>query len=268
MADDGPAFADDIQVKFKIRRRRPGLGDEETGRHAGRRNGHYRTGHDQQAAFHTHHHAAKNGAQQDGEEGPGLDQRIAGDEFAFLQMVGQDTVFQRPEEGGLGSHQKQHNHQQPDIAQQKTGPGQSHNRDFHDFDEHDEARFFQLVGQLPGDCGKQEIGQDEHAGGRGDQHARVVAADLDQPVGDQNDQRLPIGVVVERPQELGNEQWQEPPRFQQVELALLQRVIPLLHFPDWRRALYTNPIKASSTASGCSAISIWPHCGTIIVSAS
>ena len=42
--------------------------------------------------------AAGNGAKQDGDEGRAFDQRIAVRQFAALQMIGQDSVFDRPKQ--------------------------------------------------------------------------------------------------------------------------------------------------------------------------
>ena len=55
---------------------------------------------------------ADDGAEQDGEEGPAFDQRIAGGQFVARQAIGQDAVFDRPEQRAERAEQKQRDEQQ------------------------------------------------------------------------------------------------------------------------------------------------------------
>ena len=46
-------------------------------------------------------------ADEDGDEGPGLDQRVAADKFIFAQVLRQDRVLYRPEQCRLQAEQEQ-----------------------------------------------------------------------------------------------------------------------------------------------------------------
>lgn len=45
-----------------------------------------------------HHHASTDGASQNRQKGAHLDQRVATDQFALAQVLGQDRIFDRPEQ--------------------------------------------------------------------------------------------------------------------------------------------------------------------------
>ena len=51
--------------------------------------------------------AAGDGAAEDREEGRALDQRVAGRQLAFGEMIGQDAVFDRPEQRADDAEQEQ-----------------------------------------------------------------------------------------------------------------------------------------------------------------
>ena len=60
--------------------------------------------------------AADDGAEQDGDEGRALDQRVAGGQFRALQVVGEDAVLDRPEQRGDDAEQEQSEEQDRDRS--------------------------------------------------------------------------------------------------------------------------------------------------------
>ena len=50
---------------------------------------------------------ADDGAEQDRHEGRAFDQRVAGGQLFLLQVIGQDAVFDRPEQRGDHAEQEQ-----------------------------------------------------------------------------------------------------------------------------------------------------------------
>ncbi len=114
-------------------------------------------GHDQEAAG--------DGAEEDGEEGAGLDQGVAGEKFVGLQMDRQDAVFQRPEEGRMHPHEEQHDHQEGDAAGREGAARRSAMMTISaTLMTADEPLLLEFVGELPGRGGEEEEGQDEDAG--------------------------------------------------------------------------------------------------------
>ncbi len=228
MAQDRPGLAEDVGVELQVRCGRPRLRDEQAGAGADRGDRHQRSGDEVQAVLAVDQHPAEHRAEEDRKERSRLDQGIAADQLVLRQVVGQDAVFERPEEGGLGAHQEQNGQQQPDIADEEGNGGRAHDNDLEQLDVEDQARFLEPVGHLPGDRREQEERQDEDAGRSGDHDPRVDLRGVGRVERDQQDQREAVGVVVERAEELRCEQRQEPPAAQEMELAVVaQRRVSL-----------------------------------------
>ena len=170
----------------------------------------HRRGHQAGAAAAGQQAAGKR-ADQYGDEGAGFHQRVAADQFLLLQVLGQDGIFHRPEQGRVGSHQEQGGEQQRQAVAGETEGGDQHDADLEQLDEADQARLLELVGQLAGGGREQEERQDEEAGAQVHQKLGVGARHGAGTIGEQDHQRILEDVVVERAEKLGDEERQEAP---------------------------------------------------------
>ena len=91
-----------------------------------------------------HQHAAKQGSAEDGDIGSGLDQPGAGEHFVALQVLRQDGIFDRAEEGRMNPHRGQRDEQQRDVVEQQAGRAEQHDEDFGGLHDADDPR---LVGR-------------------------------------------------------------------------------------------------------------------------
>ena len=101
------------------------------------------------------------------------------------------------------------------LASIRPGAADHHDADLGQLDDADEPRLVVVVGELAGQRREEEEGQDEQALRDGAELGllRRVRIEL---VDDEQHHRLLEQVVVERAEQLGREQRQEPPRAQQV----------------------------------------------------
>ena len=76
-------------------------------------------------------------------------------------MLRQDAVLERPEERGLGAHQKQRAKQCGDAVGEKADGTEEHHRRFGEFQRPDHRGLVEAVGQLTGEGAEQEERKDE-----------------------------------------------------------------------------------------------------------
>ena len=171
------------------------------------------------------------GAEEDREKRPGLDQRIAEQQIVEAEQVGQDRVFERPEKRRLDAHHEQQRQHQPGALEQHRRRGDQHHRDLGGLDDADEPRLVERVGQLARRRRAQEERQDEEAAGQRDQDAGGHAPRHLRPVGQHQHQRVLQRVVVEGREELRREQRPEPPRADQRQRAGARRLSCGVHTP-------------------------------------
>ena len=116
--------------------------------------------------------AADDGAEQDGDEGCALHQRVARGQFAALQMIGQNAVFDRTEQRADHAEAEQRNEQnrqRKDWRLTGSFTRMNHEADHRDrsnadFDELQALRHHRLViavGDLTAERRQKEIGRDE-----------------------------------------------------------------------------------------------------------
>ena len=200
--------AQDVAVDHEIGSSRPGLRDKQGRDPAG-----HCEDQDQQAelggiAAFPRRQAAGDGAEQDGDEGRTLDQGVAGRQLLRLQMVGQDAVFDRPEQRRDRPEQakrdEQHRHGMQGEAEDRNR-GRADLRELQPLRHH---RLVEAVGHLAADTREQEERRDEEPARQGHQRFAMRAGEL---VKDDEDQRVLEKVVVEGGEELRPEQRGEAP---------------------------------------------------------
>jgi hypothetical protein len=195
--------AQDVAVDDEIGRSRPGLRDEQGRNPAGQREDQ-----DQQtklggvAAF-ARRQAARDGAEQDRDEGRTLDQRVAGRQFLTLQMVGQDAVFDRPEQGRDHAEQAERDEQHRHGMQDEAEDSDRRCANLGELQPLRHYRLVEAVGHLAADAREQEEGRNEEPARQRHQRLAMRAGEL---VQDDEDQRVLEEIVVEGGEELRPEQ--------------------------------------------------------------
>ncbi len=163
-----------------------------------------------------HHDPGANGAREDREERAHFHQAIAAHQLIFVQGLGHDRVFHRPEQRRVRAHGKQRQQHQLQVVEHETHRAHGHDHDLADLDHPDQRVLVELLAKLPGQGREQEERQDKQQRAEIDPD-RAVALD-GQLVENRQDQRLLEYIVVERTKGLGNEERQETPFAQQSEL--------------------------------------------------
>ncbi len=158
--------------------------------------------------------AANHGAKDDGDEGGAFDERVARRQLLGRQVIGQDAVLHRPEEGGDHAEQEERQEQQ---RQRMEGEACDSHRGGADLGELQPLRhhgLVELVGELAAQCREDQEGQDEDGAGEADQSLPFGSRHLEQ---DQEDDRVLQDVVSEGREELGPEQRRETTRGEKLE---------------------------------------------------
>src|SRR5262249_20377731 len=148
-----------------------------------------------------------------------LDQRVAGRKLGAGEMIGQNSVFDRAEQGAAHAETEKAEKEQADrdrVLADRVQPEAQHRERRHaNLGKLDALRDHGLVvavGHLAAEGREEEIREDEYRRGKRDQHMGGGARDLEQ---DQKDQRLLEEVVAERREKLGPEQRRKAPRREQ-----------------------------------------------------
>ena len=211
VADKLSGLPENVPVDFEIGRGGRG------GRHAGcgipgnDREEDQRAREDLPAAGFDYEEAAKHGAEENGDEGSHLDHGIAGDDLVPFQVLRQDSVFDGAEKGREAAGKKQHHEVEIGVVEPE-GPGaKNHGADFGELDALGDEGLVELVGELAGDGGKEEIGQDEQGGSGLDEERGVPAVVYGEIEGDEDGDGIAQAVVIEGADGLGHEERQEAP---------------------------------------------------------
>jgi hypothetical protein len=165
-----------------------------------------------------HQNTAEHGAHKNGDESAKLEKGIAGDQLVAAQILRQDAVFDRAEEGRSGAGEKQHGQVQEGIFLPQAPRADDHYAQFEQLDPARQHGLVVLVGQLPGNRREQEIGK--HEQGKASLHEKRCVPSMShrQIEGDENGDAVPQAVVVERADCLSDEERQEIARRQDRKL--------------------------------------------------
>ena len=110
----------------------------------------------------------------------------------------------------MDPHREQGDQHQRDVVQKQPGRSEDHDDDLGGLDDSDDPRLVAGIGQLPGEGGEEEEGEDEDGARYGVEHRLLGRIGID-VIGDQDHHRRLEQIVVECPEELGDEQRQEAP---------------------------------------------------------
>ena len=207
--DVAPGFGQRVEIDLQFRGRGWRRGDAPAGQVAGQCHDEAANGNPHRMRHRTGQQPAGQRADQDGDEGASLDQRIAADQLLFAQVLRQDRVLDRPEQGRMAAEQEQRPQQHRQAVEHEAGQRDQHDRHFQHLHEAGQACLVVFVGELSGGGREQEEGQDEDARGQVGQDGRVQAGPAGRLEGEQYDQGVLEQVVVEGAEKLGAEEGQE-----------------------------------------------------------
>ena len=114
----------------------------------------------------------------------------------------------------MDAHREQRGEQQRDDVITEADRADDHDQDFGGLHDPDDLRLVRRIGQLPGQRRQQEEGQDEQPAGDRAERRFLLGVAID-AVDHQHDHRGAEQIVVERAEELGDEDRQEATRAQQ-----------------------------------------------------
>src|ERR1700761_8148012 len=153
--------------------------------------------------------AGHDGAEQDGEESPGLDQRVAGRQLLAFEKIGQDAVFDRTEQSGKRAEHEYGDEQQAQRMKGETGYRDRRGADLDKLDALRDKRLVVAVGELAAEAGEKKERRDQRRAGKRDQHRRIGTGNREQ---DDEDQRGLEKIIAEGGEELAPEQRRETAR--------------------------------------------------------
>ena len=153
--------------------------------------------------------AAEHEAADDRREGRALDERVAGDQLFLFQVIGQDTVFDRPEQSRDAAEAEQSGIKQRQRREPESRRRDQLHPDFNEFQPPCDQRLVVRVGDFAAERRERDRGQ--HEDGNGERHlgSGVGRAEPEQ---DHQRQHLAHEIIVERREELAPKKRREAPR--------------------------------------------------------
>ena len=194
---------EDVAVDRKLRRALAGGRDEPARNPAGERGEDHQPGEVDRIAVALGGKTGRDGADQDREKSTAFDQRIAGRELFAGEMVGQDAVFDRPEQRSERAKQKQRDKKKNKRVERKPRNREHGNADLHELDALRHPGFVVAVGELTAEPRQKEVRRDEDRGSELNQNSGIGAGDMEQ---DQEAEGGLEEIVAERGEELAQEQ--------------------------------------------------------------
>src|SRR5215470_14303916 len=153
--------------------------------------------------------AGYDGAKKNGEKGAAFDQRVAGRQFAPLEKVRQDAVFDRAEQRGERPEHEHRQKQQRERVKSETGDRQDCGADLGQLDALSDESLVIAVGKLAAEARQKEKWRDQGGPGNRDQDRRVGAGYF---VQDDENQRGFQKIIAEGGAELAPKQRRETAR--------------------------------------------------------
>ena len=153
-------------------------------------------------------------SEQDRKKSCGFDQRIAGDEFSPLQMIGQNAIFDRAEKRRDHAQSEQRRVKKQKRRQPKSGGSDHLNQNLGRFQPADDQRLVMRIADLAPEPGQHDRRQHENADGEANQGAGFLCA---KPKQQEHGEHVADEIIVEGGQKLAPEQRRKAARAQKLE---------------------------------------------------
>ena len=157
--------------------------------------------------------AAHDEAAEDGQKGRALDQSVACGQFVGFQMIGQDAVFDRAEQGRDDAEAEEGGVEQGQGAEPEARGGDHLHADFGELQPPRDHRLVMGIRDLAAQRRQEQGRGDEDPHRQSDQRTRRLLA---QPEEDEHGQHLAHEIVVKGGKELAPEQGRKTPRRHQL----------------------------------------------------
>ncbi len=141
-------------------------------------------------------------SRENGEKSCAFDQRIAGGQLLAGQAVGQNSVFDRSEQGAERAKQKQRDKQQFERGKPEAGDRCAGSSDFDELQTSCDHRFIEFVGELAAERRKDEMGSHQRDARQRHKRSAAFAANLEQ---NEKHQRVLEKIIVEGGKKLAPE---------------------------------------------------------------
>ena len=152
LGDQVPCRTQYVAVDDEVGRLRAGRRDVAADEPAAGRQDHHHRAEHQDAYAVGGDEAADDGAAEYGGEGGGLDPGVGAGQFLALEMVGQDAVFDRPEQRRNDAEHEQRHHQQRDRGERDAGDRDCRRDDLDELQSSGDRRLVETVGKLAAKC--------------------------------------------------------------------------------------------------------------------
>ncbi len=198
---------------------------------------------DERAVADEHDAAAEDRAEQNRQERAGFDERVARNELVLAQVLRQQRVFDRAEDRRVRAEAEERGEEQRDTALPESPGAERHDADFGNLHHARDLRLVDPIGQRSRRTGKEEERRDEQGAGEHDERRRADASLLREPERHDDAECALQQVVVERTEELRDEQRSKAPRRQKLHewrthhtLLLVQTVVTAAQEAAMRRS--------------------------------
>ena len=216
MTDDGDRVAQQARAR-RIGSRGWRRRDLTRGKPTQERTDNAAAAHDERPFGEQDHTSTKDRAQQDREECARLDERVARDQFVFAQVLRQQCVLDRAEDGRMCAEAEERREEERHAFQPEAHRAKSHDEDLGDLDDAGDERLVDAIGQCARCAREEEERRNEDRAGQHDERCGALARLLGQPERHDDSHRALQQVVVEGAEELRDEQRCKPTDRQELD---------------------------------------------------
>ena len=163
------------------------------------------------------HTATKDRAEEDCEKCARLDERIARDQFIFVQVLRKQGVFDRAEDRRMRAEEEECGEKERHALEPEAHGAHSHDDDLGDLDDASDVRLVDAIGERARCAREEEERRNEDRAGQHDEGGGVDARLLGQPERHHDAHRALQQVVVEGAEELRDEQRRKPTGRQELD---------------------------------------------------
>ena len=161
--------------------------------------------------------STKDRAEEDREKCARFDERVAGDQFVFVQVLRKQCVLDRAEDGRVRAEEEERREEERHAFEPEAHGANSHDDDFGDLDDACDVRLVNAVGKCARCPREEEERRNENRAGHHDERGGVHARLLGQPERHHDSHRAFQQVVVEGAEKLRDEQRCKPTGRQELD---------------------------------------------------